>query len=277
MRSAFALGLAALTLAAQPALAGPLSEPETVEIATPDKRALPVRVWLPESEKRGVALFSHGYNSWPAAYEALVERLTGEGFAVVAPLHPDSMRSSVEGKIAPQQAFASRMIDMALTSDLVSERFEGLPVLAVGHSFGTLDAMVRAGGLAGFDAPTDDRVSAILAFSSPGKIPGLIGDDAFSSVVLPTMLVTGDSDLVPGVVADPADHRIYAERVAGPSYLVSVEGGDHDLVGDDAMISQVWPAVSGFIATHTLGEAETPALTQFALDKPSTATQGDAE
>ena len=277
MRYAFALGLAALTLLADPALAGPLAEPETVEIATPDQRVLPVRVWLPENEKRGVALFSHGYNSWPTAYEVLVERLTGEGFAVVAPLHPDSMRSSVEGKIAPQQAFASRIIDMTLASDLVSERFEGLPVLAVGHSFGTLDAMVRAGGLPGFDSAADDRVSAILAFSSPGKIPGLIGEDAFKAVVLPTMLVTGNSDLVPGFVADPADHRIYAERVAGPSYLVSVEGGDHDLVGDDAIIAQVWPAVSEFIAKHIRGEAETIALAQYALEKPSTVQQGDAE
>lgn len=277
MRSAFTLGLAALALAAQPALAGPLSEPETVEIATPDKRALPVRVWLPENEKRGVALFSHGYNSWPTAYEALVERLIGEGFAVVAPLHPDSMRSSVEGKIAPQQAFASRMIDMALTSDLVGERFEGLPVLAVGHSFGTLDAMVRAGGLPGFAAPTDDRVSAILAFSSPGKIPGLIGDDAFSTIALPTMLVTGDEDVVPGYVADPADHLIYAERVAGPSYAISVSGGDHELVGNEAMVTQVWPAVADFIATHVLSEAATPVLMQHALEKPSTVRKGDAE
>ncbi|MBX7527165.1 alpha/beta hydrolase [Qipengyuania vesicularis] len=277
MRAVIALGVATLALSSQPAFAEPFAEPETVEIETPDARQLPVRVWQPEEAPRGVVLFSHGFNSWPAAYEALLAKLTGEGLAVVAPLHPDSMRSSLEGKISPQQAFAARMIDMQLASDMVGERFEGLPILAVGHSFGTLDAMVRAGGLPALGAPTDEGVSAILAFSTPGKIPGLIGDDAFSAVGLPTMLVTGDSDTVPGFVADPADHRIYAERVSGPSYLVSVEGGDHDLVGNDAIMAQVWPAVSGFIAVHLLDEAETPALARYALEKPSTAQQGDAE
>jgi hypothetical protein len=78
-------------------------------------------------------------------------------------------------------------------------------------------------------------VKAVLASRRRGKIPGLIQPSAYQALAVPTMIVTGTADLVPGLVTDPADHLFPIESApAGGKYALVVDASDHKLVAGTA-------------------------------------------
>ena len=87
-------------------------------------------------------------------------------------------------------------------------------------------------------------IVGVIAFSSAGSVPGLIGPDSFAAIDLPLLLVTGDADIVPGFVADWHDHRrAFDQSRPGNKTLIIVRGGNHEIVGkSDAAI---FAAISG--------------------------------
>ena len=97
-------------------------------------------------------------------------------------------------------------------------------------------------------------VKAVLAFSTAGKVPGLIRPTAFSSMAVPLLLVTGTKDIVEGFVADPADHLFPAETDPAGSFALIVDGGDHSLV-EGSLFARTAPAASLFLRGYGLDEA----------------------
>lgn len=177
---------------------------------------------------KGVVLFSHAAGATPQAYAALFDLWSQAGFMVVAPLHVDSLKHPRVADYTLQTAFPVRIADMAAAGAFAANVAAGLPVAAAGHSYGSLNALIRGGALEAMIHGRDPSTKAVLAFSSPGVIPGLIGPDAYASLTLPLMMITGDLDVVPGFIPEASAHLVpFETSPAGGKYLWVGKGVDH--------------------------------------------------
>lgn len=230
----------------------------TVTLKVSPQRATSMVVWEPENV-RGVVLFSSGHGSWPERYDGLLQAWRDAGFAVVAPLHVDSMKHPDRDKFSMQQGFGERMADMKAASAYVATRWPGMPVAAAGHSYGTLVSLVLGGALAELAPLRDPGVVAVVGYSSPGRIPGLVTPSAYASVAVPVMLVTGDKDLVPGFVSDARDHLYPIESApVGDKYAVVLAGGEHNLIGGqpETLYRRARDIGTAFLKAEVLGDTE---------------------
>ena len=115
---------------------------------------------------------------------------------------------------------------------------------------------VAAAASAAFSTNCRRVILRLIAFSSPGKIPGLIQPSAYASLVVPALIVTGTKDLVPGFVTDPTDHLFPIESApAGAKYGLVVADGEHKLVDDAVGFARAAPAVSAFVEAYGLDDA----------------------
>jgi predicted dienelactone hydrolase len=67
--------------------------------------------WVPAKVK-GVVLFSTGHGSWPEKYDAIASAWKAAGFAVIAPVHVDSMHYPDRDKFPRQASFGERIADL---------------------------------------------------------------------------------------------------------------------------------------------------------------------
>ncbi len=228
-RGVFALALSSLAIV-QGAFAAPTA---TVPLQVSAERATTLAVWEP-SQVRGVVLFSTGHGSWPERYDGLLTAWRDAGFAVVAPLHVDSVKYPGREKFSMQQGFGERLADMKAASGYAAARWPGVPVAAGGHSYGTLISLALGGAMADMAPLRDPSVVAVIGYSSPGRIPGLITPTTYASLAVPVLIVTGDQDLVPGFVTDAKDHLYPVESApAGDKVALVLAGGDHNLIGGE--------------------------------------------
>ncbi|PPJ43551.1 MULTISPECIES: alpha/beta hydrolase [unclassified Pseudoxanthomonas] len=229
-RGIVALAFASLAMA-QAAFAAPTA---TVPLQVSPERATTLAVWEP-AQVRGVVLFSTGHGSWPERYDGLLQAWREAGFAVVAPLHVDSMRYPEREKFSPQQGFMERLSDMKAASAYAAAHWPGVPVAAAGHSYGTLISLALGGAMADMAPLRDPSVTAVVGYSSPGRIPGLVTTATYASVAVPVLIVTGDKDFVPGFVSDAKDHLYPVETApAGDKFAVVLAGGEHNLIGGES-------------------------------------------
>lgn len=223
-------------------------------------RELRISVFRPGEPARGVLFLSHGAGGSPDLMRPLIDRLLGGGFAVVAPLHRDSMTYSPDERDDLQTAFGTRIADLQATSTVAERMFPGLPYGAVGYSYGSLTALIGGGALKNMVGARVPAMKAVASFSSPGLIPGVVTDEGLRSVAVPTLMVTGTKDVVPGFIPDPAQHIHYFENEpAGNRYLAVVNGASHEFVygrehGYDAAID----ITVNFLKAFVLGDK--PAL-----------------
>lgn len=248
------VGAVGLVLSAVPALADPTA---SVPLTVSPERSTTLVTWVPKKVK-GVVLFSTGHGSWPERYDAIVSAWKEAGFAVVAPVHVDSMHHPDRSKFNFHQGFGERIADMKAVSAYAAKTWPGKPVIAAGHSFGTLISLCLGGGLTNLGNFRDPSVKAVLGFSSPGKIPGLIAPKAYANDALPIMVVTGDEDLVPGFVTDWRDHLFPVESApAGDKFAIVHRGGKHDLVGHPELpgFAGATAASVDFLKAYALGDA----------------------
>lgn len=230
-------GLLAATLALT---AAPILAPGLARAASPVKISHTIKVGDRDVEltamgpptPTGIVVFSHGAGNSPAGYEALFEIWAKAGLLVVAPLHVDSLKHPKHADYTLQAAFPLRIADVAAAADWSRLAAHGLPVAAAGHSYGALTAAIRGGALESMVHARDPGIKAVVCFSSPGVIPGLIRPDAYGSVATPLLMVTGDKDLVPGMVADWHDHlRPFETSPASDKYAWIGKGVDHKFGG----------------------------------------------
>ncbi|MDY6923771.1 MAG: alpha/beta hydrolase [Pseudomonadota bacterium] len=256
---ALSLGLApAAAVFAQDAPAAAASSPAThIQLPLPDGRTIDVSVWQAENEQ-AVIVFGHGWGSQPSAYHRMITYWTAHGFTVVAPLHTDSMQHPQRAAATPQTIFISRIADLAVVRGYVKASHPGKPLIGAGHSFGSLNALMQAGAVTIAGPQGDPDITAVVALSTPGLIPDLINPSTFSTVTTPTLIVTGDADLVEGFVTDPLDHRAaFDTSAAGDKMLMTFADGDHSLVGnaDAADFELIAATTVDFMRAHALGDA----------------------
>ena len=238
-------------LVAAPALAAPTTQSP---LSVADGRTTTLTQWVPK-DVRGVILFSTGHGSWPERYDAVASAWKASGFAVIAPLHVDSLHSPDQGRFTREASFGARIADLKAASAFAARTWPGKPVIAAGHSFGTLSALCLGGGLAQVGSFRDPSVKAVLGFSSPGRIPGLVGPKSYATDALPVMIVTGDRDVVPGLVTDWHDHLLPVRTApAGRKYGVVYRGATHEMIGhptDPAFAAAVATSIT-FLRAYAL-------------------------
>lgn len=219
-------------------------------------RELRISVFRPAELARGVLFLSHGAGGSPDLMRPLIDRLLGDGFAVVAPLHRDSMTYPADERDDLQTAFGTRIADLQATSSVAERLFPGLPFGAVGYSYGSLTALIGGGALKDMVGARVPAIKAVASFSSPGLIPGVVTDAGLQSVVVPTLMVTGTKDVVAGFIPDHAQHIHYFENEpSGNRYLAVVDGASHEFVygrepGYDAAID----IAVNFLKAFVLGD-----------------------
>jgi alpha-beta hydrolase superfamily lysophospholipase len=247
------IAVAGILACAAPCAANPTAE---VTLQVTSQRATVMDTWVPDKVK-GVVLFSTGHGSWPEKYDAIATAWKAAGFAVIAPVHVDSLHYPDRDRFTREASFGERIADMKAASAYAARLWPGKPVIAAGHSFGTLTALCLGGGLAHLGNFRDPTVKAVLGFSSPGRIPGLIGPDAYAGDTLPVMIVTGDQDTVPGLVTDWHDHLLPIQTSpAGNKLAVTYHGAAHELIGhpDDANYASAVSVSTDFLKAYGLGD-----------------------
>ncbi|SEM19660.1 hypothetical protein SAMN05428989_3335 [Pseudoxanthomonas sp. GM95] len=231
---------------------------ETLPLRVSAQRATTMDVWVP-AQVRGVVLFSSGHGGWPAHYDRLLQTWSDAGFAVVAPLHVDSLKYPEREKFSLQQGLFERFADMRAASAYAAARWPNVPVIAAGHSLGTLISAALGGALANLGPLRDPSVVAVLGYSSPGKIPGLIGPASYATLDVPVLLITGDQDRVQGFVTDPVDHLYPVQSApAGNKTAVVLQGGDHNLIGgaSPALFDRAQQLGTAFLQAQLLGDTQ---------------------
>lgn len=202
---------------------------ETVMTA-PDGRAIPVTIIAPT--KRGhypVIAFSHGAFSAPSRYRAMLDPIAAAGYVIVAPMHADS--ELMKSDKPPSQAFVwqSRNEDMALALAATPANADKRRRAAMGHSYGALIAQVAAGAVAANSPPSPQRPpQALVAWSPPGPMPGLIDAKGWSSIGTSALTITGTADIIPGFINQWELHRTAHDQTpAGARWLWVGQGVDH--------------------------------------------------
>lgn len=223
-------------------------------------RTLKVTHWE-VAQPKAVILFSHGAGSWPERYEKLIGALTAQGYAVLAPLHGESMKVPEAERRSLQAVFGERIADMATLAGYAQQHYPGLPLIAGGHSYGTLFALMLGGALTYVADIRNPAVKAVFGFSSPGAIPNLINPIAYTSVKVPSLIITGEKDVVPGFVTDWHDHLLpFKGTPVTGSYALVIKAGLHDLVGgaNSETYDVAQAVVQDFLARTVSGETSQP-------------------
>ncbi|MDC7684881.1 alpha/beta hydrolase [Asticcacaulis sp. BYS171W] len=232
----------------------------TFDVKLRSGRILQVTRW-DAPKPTGYILFSHGGNSWPTQYDKLAQVLVGAGYTVLAPLHTDSLKIADAERADLKKAFGDRIEDMAHLGGYAAATANGLPLIAIGHSYGSLFALMLGGALTYVAPVRNAAVKAVVCFSSPGNIPGLINPAAYTSLEVPLLMVTGDKDVVPGFTADWHDHLLPFEGtpVKG-SYALIVKEGTHQLIGGQtsAEFGLVTDVTVDFVRAVTLNKETVP-------------------
>lgn len=226
-------------------------------LSAPDGRSVAITVIAPAAP-RGVILFSHGGGNAPASTPDLFARLTSRGFAVIAPMHTDSQDMPQDKRSDIVGAFGTRIADMKLAAAHARSAFPDLPVAQVGYSYGSLISVIGAGALSKMVPGSNPGVKAVVMLSSPGPVlPVITMPGAFDNVAAPTLLVTGDADVVPGFVPDPAKHLVYFEHMpaSGDHTALVVAGATHRFPGGkEPGWDEVMPLVEDFLTSRVLGD-----------------------
>lgn len=200
-----------------------------IELVGRDDRKVSVSVF-PAANEQAVIVFGHGLGGSPEAYRRIIDRWTANGFTVLAPLHVDSMQHPNRAAFDRQSGYMTRFEDVSLTIAEAERAHPGKPVIAAGHSYGSYFSAVMGGAGTPFGPRANPAVKAVVGLSSAGALPGLINAETYRTLAIPTLIVTGDQDLVPGLVTDWRDHRrAFDQSPEGGKYLLVFEGGDHGL------------------------------------------------
>lgn len=233
------------------------STTSTTTLTAPDGRVIDLTIIAPASP-RGVILFSHGGGSAPLSTTRLHTRLAERGFAVLVPTHTDSLTLPKERRTGLEAAFFTRIADLKATAKYASQAYPALPVAQVGYSYGSLASLIGGGAFQSFIPGTNPATRAVVMFSSPGPIAQLtLAPGAFDAVKVPTLLVTGDADVVQGFADDPAKHLVYFDALpAGDRTALIVAGGTHAFPkGEEPGWDEAAAIVDDFLAGRVLGDA----------------------
>ncbi|WP_144400893.1 alpha/beta hydrolase family protein [Novosphingobium sp. MBES04] len=214
---------------------------QTVTLATEDARTLAVTVYAPEAACDACALviFSHGNFATPERYDRVLRAWAAQGFVVAAPLHTDSEEYPAPDKYPDSRATRLadwRAVDTAFALrlpqnlDLGATTLSG-KVIAAGHSYGALIALVAGGATLADPAwtlGTARAPEAVIALSPPGEMKGLATREGLGALTRPALVVTGTTDVLPGFIDDWHQHLdAYEAAPQGLGYALVFAGMNH--------------------------------------------------
>lgn len=209
-------------------------------------REIPVLVYLPSGEKKEpVVIFSHGLGGSRKGSAFLGKHWASRGFVAVFVQHPGSDESVMEGlpplerfsalkKAANLKSTLARVNDIPAlldqlgkwnreTGHVLRSRLDLDKVGMSGHSYGALTTQFVSGQKIrlGRQRFSDKRIKAALPMSPSGPRRGS-AENAFGSVSIPWLLMTGTEDGSPIGDAEPEDRLVVFPAL--PS------GGKYELV-----------------------------------------------
>lgn len=258
--------------------ATPIVSFSPVTFAVPNRTApMEVRVLAPATgEALPIMLFSqgHGNSNFLASmrgYGPLVDFYAAHGFVVVLPTHQNSKTLALDPDGLEGPLFwRSRAEDMHFLLDHLDELEAAVPglsgrldktrIVAVGHSMGAHTVCMLA-GMRVTDPKTAEvvnltasRITAAVLLSPPGNGAdlaqgarenyGVLGNNDFSKMETPALVVTGDQDFNERFSARK-DSRTDAYTFApAPKCLVVLRGAGHMMGG-----------ISGYDAKETSDES----------------------
>lgn len=223
-----------------------------------DKRVVPLRFYLPKSrQKAPVILYSHGLGGSRDAGTYLGKHWSGRGYVVVTMQHAGSDRAVIDNvpfrkmletlkKAANGQSAQARYRDVAATINHLqtlnqpgakyAERFDLLKIGMSGHSFGAVTTQAVCGQKFGplGQKFTDKRITAAVAFSPSPPTIGRAAD-AFGSVTIPWMLMTGTKDQSIVARTTPEQRREVFQCLpkSGHAYELVLKDAAHEAFGDE--------------------------------------------
>ena len=221
-------------------------------------RLVPVRLYWPETAARGVPVplivFSHGIGGSRAGYSHLGRYWAEQGYASLHVQHVGSDNQLWRGNLftlsgrlqqATQESEAiARVADLRFALDqlLASERGTRIAttrIVAAGHSYGAMTAMLAAGARverAGKPlALRDARIRAAILMSAPPFYGEADFGPILREVGIPTLHLTTTEDVirVPGYHSPAADRlRVFEATGSSLKVLAVFEGGSHSVFMD---------------------------------------------
>lgn len=129
---------------------------------------LNTEIYAPKNEPRLVLQISHGMIDYVGRYEALADYLAERGIVVAGADHlghGETVRDSKEyGYFAKKDGYKYVVDDLYAVNDMLHKRYEGLPVVMLGHSMGSFMARLYA-------VKYPDTISGIVIHGTGGKNP----------------------------------------------------------------------------------------------------------
>ena len=222
-------------------------------------RRIPLKVYfLANRAPAPVVLFSHGLGGTRDGNSFLGEHWAARGYVVVFVQHPGSddavwrdkprsERMPAMKNAASLSNFLQRAQDVAMVLNEL-ERMNEVPVNDLagrlgknvgmsGHSFGAITTQAVSGQtfLVGGQRFTDSRIKAAIAFSPSTPRLGR-ADDAFGSVKIPWLLMTGTKDISLIGQADLNSRLgVYPALRGAPKYELVLHNAEHSAFTDSAI------------------------------------------
>ncbi len=235
---------------------------EQVNLAIKDakrSREIPIRVYLPADKTSApVVLFSHGLGGNREGSAFLGKHWALRGYVAVFLQHPGSddsvwkdlpvpQRTAALKKAAGLKDFLLRVQDVPVVLDqlevwnednahVFAGRFELDRVGMSGHSFGAVTTQAVSGQTFPLgNSLTDDRIKAAVIMSPSGPANGNT-KQAFGSVKIPWMLLTGTKDSNPISGADAKTRlTVFPDLSPGSKYQLVLDNAEHSAFGDRAL------------------------------------------
>ncbi len=234
---------------------------------TARNRNIPLRIYLPtNTAPEPVVLFSHGLGGSREGSVFLGEQWAARGYVAVFVQHPGSDESVWRGKppeeimpalrhAASQENFMLRVKDISAvldqlaawnsraivinppdTNGLLVAHMDLTRIGMSGHSFGAITTEAVSGEAFPFGRNfTDPRIKAAVIFSPS---PPAVGSpsDAFGSVKIPWMLMTGTEDVAPiGNETVKSRLKVYPALHGAPKYELVLFNAEHSVFTDRAL------------------------------------------
>ena len=235
--------------ATRPPPAGPFRVEQALAVVHDParNRDIPIRIYAPAGVTGllPVVLFSHGIGESRDSYVYLGNEWASHGYVAIHLTHAGTDKAVLKkGYLALYRAtkkpenWRNRPLDVSRVIDRMLDRNEPLPLIggrldpsriaAAGHSAGAFTALALVGLRVGGQNLSDPRVKVAVAMSMP-KMGGVVGNDAYASIHVPTLHMTGTCDGSIIYRTRPKDRRTPFTQSSGPDdYLVTFEGVDHN-------------------------------------------------
>jgi len=237
-----------------------------LEVLDPEReRSIPVRIYLPEgSAPVPVIVLSHGLGGSRLSLPYLASHWAARGYGVIALQHLGS-DDAVWRSVEPEQR--QKALTAAATVDNFLLRVKDVPVVLdqleawskdpqqawvqqldlsrigmAGYSFGAITAQAIGGQhFMGRPLFQDDRVQALVLLSPSSPIQGT-PQQAFSTVTLPWLLMTGTADISPIGNFDVASRlAVFSALPPGNKYELVLEDAEHSAFADGPFENDRYP------------------------------------